>query len=117
MIAGNHRAERVKSFVPLSRVPERRDPMTELAQREFWIVLDVEMKINQTWNNRAPRQVDDLALWRQRNFSGWTNTKNAVAFDDDASALDRRLTTPVNHARVVEDNEPGLDRCAYGQRR
>ena len=116
MIVGNHRAQRVKSFVPLSRIPERSDTVTELPQRESWIVLDVEVKIDETWNNRTPRQVDDVHLCGQWNFSRRTQTKYAIAFDDEASALDRRLTAPVNHARVVEHNEARLDRCAKRQR-
>ena len=56
--------------------------MTELPERKFRIVLDVEVKVDKTWHNRSSRHVDDVRLWRQGHLRGRANLKKPIPFDD-----------------------------------
>src|SRR6266850_2809939 len=76
--------------------------MTELPQCELRIVLDVKVEIDQTRNHRAPGQVDRFGTDGHANLCSASDAGDAVPFDDDAAALDRRCATAVDDADVVE---------------
>src|SRR4030095_15219384 len=106
MIVGNHSAQRFKPLVPLAGIAECGDTMNQLSQREFRIVLDMEMQVDEAWHDRASRQVDRFSLRRHVNLCPRANVNNLIAFDDDASMFNRRLAAAVNDTRVIEDDEP-----------
>ena len=66
VIRRDHATQLDELVVPLSRVAERGDAMTELAERELRIVLDVEVRIDQAGHDRAAAEIDRLDVGGRR---------------------------------------------------
>src|SRR5712691_762786 len=90
--------------------------MTELPQCELRIVLDVKVEIDETRNHRAAGEVDRLGTGGHANLCSASDAGDAVPFDDDAAALDRRCATAVDDADVVEYDAAHLHRLRGRER-
>jgi hypothetical protein len=102
-----------KLFVPLSRIAERSDAMTQLPQRQLRLVLDVEMQIDESRDYGESRQIDRLGVFRYCRRRRRPDPIDPVAIDDDPGALDGGRAGAVDQAHVVEHHRATL--CAEGR--
>ncbi len=107
VIRRDHATQLDELVVPLSRVAERGDAMTELAERELRIVLDVEVRIDQAGHDRTATEIDRLDVRGSRDPVVRTDIDDPIALNHDAAVLDRRGTTAVHDADVLEDQPSG----------
>src|SRR6266540_4300165 len=107
-VRGDYPPQLVELLVPLTRVAKRGDAMTELPQRELRVVLDVEVRIDQTGNHGTAGEIDRLGVGGRANRRGRPDADDALAFDDDAPVLDWRRAAAVDEADVLEHQSARL---------
>ena len=77
VIRRDHATQLDELVVPLTRVAERGDAMTELAERQLRIVFDVEVQIDQAGHDRAAAEIDRLDVGWRRDRVGRTDIRRS----------------------------------------
>ena len=108
MIGGDHPTQFDELLLPLARITEARDAVTELSQRQLRIVLDVEVQIDQAWKNGTAGQIHGFGVRRPRHGFPRPDRSQAISLDDDAAVLNRRSARAVDHAYIVENQHSRL---------
>jgi hypothetical protein len=118
-VGRDHPPQLDELVVPLPGITKRCDTVTELPQRQLRVVLDVEVQVDEAGDDRLASQIDPLGVRGNRDGVHGAGILNALAPDDDRSALDRRPAPPVDDADVLEDEQAllgaGRSRDSEGQ--
>src|SRR5207248_9387077 len=83
MICGDHPPQLHEFLLPLAWIAETRNTVTELAERELRIVLDVKVQIDEARKDRTPGQVDGFSARRRRDRLARPDRHKAIVLNDD----------------------------------
>src|SRR5688500_17402319 len=83
-IRRDHPAQLLERVVPLTWIAKRRHSVTELAQRELGILLDMKVRIDQAGHDGTAGEINRLYPGGRRRRSGRPGADDAITVDDDA---------------------------------